>query len=208
MRRAAIVLALVAAVALAGCAGQVPRWVKKGSGAFPGEQGKAIYGVGIAPYDPNPMLQRDMGRVSARSEVARTEKAYVAELIKNFLQKHEDYFEPKGARSVQFYSQAGKQVTEATLYGSTEIDTWYDRNGAYMEKGTLYVLMVLPLDNRFFTQAQKEYEALLRRYQAELVKKDADEAFKQLDEELKKIREDPLRLTGSVYAEPEEGEEE
>ena len=66
MRRARIVLALIVAVALSGCAGQVPKWVQKGSGAFPGEQGKAIYGVGIAPYDPNSMLQRDVGRMNAR----------------------------------------------------------------------------------------------------------------------------------------------
>ena len=200
MRKVAVVSAVLAVIMLAGCAsGPGPEWVRKGSGAFPGDRGNAIYGVGLAAKDPNPRLQRDKARMGARAELARTGKVYVAELIKDFMQQHRDWFDQEYASSVEFYQQAGKAVTEATLYGSQEIDSWFDRDGDYMHAGTLYVLMILPLDNEFFDVAQKQYESLIRRHQAQLLKKEADAALKELDEELKKARQDPFGLTGPIY---------
>ena len=197
MRKAVLVFgaALIVGV-MAGCASS-PEWVRKGSGAFPGEQGKAVYGVGVAARDRNQRLQRDMARANARTELARSKEVYAAELIKDFMQKHADWFDLKAASSVEFYSQAGKQVTEATLYGSREVDTWID------DDGTLYLLMMMRLDDKFFDVAQKRYEDLIRRYKARLIKKEADQALKELDEELKKARRDPFGLTGEVFPEAE-----
>jgi len=197
MRKVMLGLAMLAVVALTGCS-SVPDWVVKGSGAFPGDRGKAIYGVGVASEDPNPQLQRNIARLDARAELARSEKVYVAELLKQFVQKHQDWFDMDYASSVEFYQQAAKQVTESTLYGSQVIDTWHDEDGDYMKPGTLYLLMFLPLDNEFFDAAQKRYESLIRQHQAKLLKKEANEALKELDEELKKLREDPFGLTGPL----------
>ncbi len=177
----------------------VPNWVTKGSGAFPGDRGKAIYGVGVASPDPNLGLQRNMARFNARIELARSEKAYVAELIKSFVQKHQDYFDEEYASSVQFYQQAGKQVTEATRYGGQEIDGWLDKGGDLGPKGTRYVLMMLPLNNEFFDVAQKQFESLIRRYEAQLLKKELDGVLKELDRELQHARQDPFALTGPVF---------
>lgn len=205
MRKTAMVLAVVLAVVMmVGCS-SVPEWVQKGSGAFPGDRGKACYGVGLAGPDLNPRLQRDQGRANARMELARSIKLYAAELIKDFMQKHKDWVDPKDAGSIEFYQEASKQVTEATLYGSQEINTWYDSGGKRGVKGTLYVLMVLPLDNQFFDAAQKKYDALMREYQARLFKNKTDQALKELDEELKKARQDPLGLTGPLTVPPGEG---
>lgn len=199
MRKFAATLAVLFGVSmLLGCS-SVPDWVTKGSGAFPGDRGKAIYGVGIASPDPNPGLQRNMARTGARAELARSKKAYVAELIKHFIQKHQDYFDEEYASSVDFYQQAAKQVTEATLYDSVEINTWFDKGGDMGPKGTLYVLVMQPLDNQFLDVAQKQYESLIRRYKAQLLKQEADAALKELDAELQKARVDPLGLTGPVY---------
>jgi len=202
MRKAALVLAIVVAAGMmAGCT-SVPEWVAKGSGAFPGDRGSAIYAVGIGAPDPNPSMRRNMARADARAELSRTSKAYVAELTKNFMQKHTDYYDMEGASSIQFFSQAGKQVTDATIRGSQEIDSWVDTGGKLGTKGTLYLLMILPLDNPFFDQAKQQYDALIRQYKAKVLKVEADQALKELDAELEKARQEPFGLTGPVMPPP------
>ena len=198
MRRVALALTLVFAVSLmVGCT-SVPEWVDKGSGAFPGDRGNAIYGVGVAASDPNPQLQRDMGRMNARTELARSTQAYVAELTKQFAQKHRDWFDEEHASSVEFFQQAAKQVTEATLRGSQEVNTWFDKGGDRGGKGSLYVLMMLPLDNKFFELAMEQYDAVIRRQQAALLKKEANELLGELNVELENARQAPFALTGPM----------
>lgn len=204
MRRATLALTAVLAISMIiGCSG-VPTWVKEGSGAFPGDRGNAVYGVGVAAPDPNPQLQRDMARMNARVEVARSTRVYAAELMKQFAQKHRDWFDQEKAGSVEFFQQAAKQVTEATLLGSQEISTWIDEGGKRSPQGTLYVLMVLPLDNTFFNGAQKQYENAVRRHQAQVLKKEADAVLQELNVELQNVRQDPFGLTGLTYPGPEE----
>ncbi len=199
MRKFATTLAVLFGVSmLVGCS-SVPDWVTKGSGAYAGDRGKAIYGVGIAPSDPNTSLQHNMAKFDARAELARSKRAYVAELIKSFVQKHQDYYDEEGASSVQFYQQAGKQVTDATLYDTQVIDTWFDKGGDLGAKGTLYVLVVHPVDSDLLNETQKQYESLIRRYKAEVIKRDADAALEELKVELENARQAPFALTGPVF---------
>ena len=202
MRKFAATLAVLYGVSmLVGCS-SVPDWVTKGSGAFPGDRGKAIYGVGIASSDPSTSTQHTMAEADARFKLARSKSAYIAELIKSFVQKHQDYYDEEGASSVQFFQQAGKQVAQATLYDTHVIDSWFDKGGDLGAKGTLYVLMMNPVDSDLFNETQKQYESLIRRYKAQVIKKDADAALNELKAELQNAREAPFGLTGPVFPGP------
>ena len=197
MRRTAMmVVTLVALGVFAGCAASVPEWVDKAAGAYPGDQGSVIYGVGVASADPNPQAERDMAKLNGREEIARVTKVYVAELTKHFVQTHKDSYNEESASSVQFYQQVAKQVTDATLYGSMQVNSWKDMNGQRGAKGGLYVLMMLPLNNKFFDEVQNKYKDALRQYQAQILKVQADQALKDLDAELAKVRQDPLGIEG------------
>jgi len=206
---AAVSLALVA---LAGCAsaGKVPEWVVKGSGAYPGDKGDAVYAVGIAAPDPDISAQTDKALNDGLSELARIMNVYVAELAKHFVRTHQGFFrhDETHASSVDFFQQAGKQVTGATLRNSSRIDSWVDINGlrGSYSRDAMYVLMMLPLDGEFYDIAQEQYKAVLRQHEAALLKVQTEEALKALDEELEKARKSPFWFapSGELMAPTEE----
>ena len=207
MRVAAIAATVLVLGMAVGC-GSVPEWVQKGSGAFDGQEGNAFYGVGLAAPSPNQQVQHDVAKMNGRVEIARTQQVYVAELLKLFVREHHDFFDDEYASSVQLYEQAARQVTEATIIGSEMVDSWRDRHGAHGRKGTLYVLMAVRADDKFFDAARRQYAAVMRQHQARLLKKEADAAFIELDKELEKARNNPFGILGPGTPEPEEGEEE
>jgi hypothetical protein len=176
----------------------------KESGAYSGEYGKAIYAVGVGNPGPDVRMQRTGARIDARAELARQQETYVAELLKMFAQQHRDWFDQEYAGSIEFFSQAAKQVTDATLSGSVPVEWWLDRKGKYGPKGTMYVLMMRRLDDEFFNAAQERAKRLMRQYQEKLIKIKADNAFKELEKELEKARQNPLDVF-NVPA-PESGE--
>ena len=199
MRKAA--MALAAAVVLmvfVGCAstGKAPEWVVKGNGAYSGQEGTAVYAVGIAGPDPNVQAQTDKAALNGRVKLARMMNAYVAELAKNFVRTHQDFFrrDETHASSVEFFEQVSKQVTEATLKGSHQVDSWVDLKGlrGSQSKDALYMLMILPLDSAFYDAAAEQYKAVLRQRAAALLKVQTDEALRELDRELEKARKSPL----------------
>ena len=203
MRRAAVVAALGIIVGtLVGCAGS-PEWVRKGHGAFEGKDPNSFYAVGVAAPSPNQQVQSDMAKANGRAELARSQQVYVADLIKQFVREHRDFFDEEYASSVQFYQQVGRQVTETTLIGSRMVDSWRDRYGKMGRKGTLYVLMAVRADDEFFDAVRGRYAALVREHQARLLKKEADAALEELDKELEKARRSPLGPLGGLA--PEEG---
>jgi len=162
-----------------------PDWVKRGNGAFPGDRGKAIYGVGIASKDPNKALQRQMARQRGRQELASTLNTYVAGMMKDFMQTAKDYNDPSADSSIEFVQNVSKSVTDASLFFSQEINSWKDTSD-----DTLYVLMMVPLDEVLEQSKQKAQEVakLAREKQADAFKGKTDEALKLLDAEIDKRR--------------------
>jgi len=160
-----------------------PSWVSRGSGEFPGDVGKALYAVGMAGYDPNPRLQDMVAKNTARTEMARQIETYVAAMMKDFMQSHKDFADPKSASSIQFVQAVSKSVTEATLVGSKQINAWREP-----QTKTQYVLMTMPLKSVYSGAGKKAIMKKARERQAEVFKAKADEALKALDGELEKRR--------------------
>jgi len=191
MRRAAVAFAGILAVSImAGCAG-VPGWVVEGSGLRSGED-NAIYGVGAAAPEADPEFQVSVAKMNARGALVRIERGYVQDLLGRFVEDREQCFDREYAASVRLYEEAGNKVIDATRLGMEEMATWLDVDGRHMERGQLYALIVLPLDDSFFDAVQWEFEGLIRGYGDKLLTGDLDAVLMQLDEELKRLRQDPF----------------
>lgn len=182
---------LLAISIMTGCRG-VPGWVVRGSDAFSGDQGNAIYAVGAAAQETDSELQGAIARMNARAALAGIEREYVATLLRQFVENHEEWFDREYAATVKLYQQACEQVIDATRLDTTEVTTWLDKGGSHTEKGTLYALIILPLDDDFFDAVQQTYEGLIRSHTDKLLKAEPDAVFEELDAELKRVREDPL----------------
>ncbi|MCX5859053.1 MAG: hypothetical protein NT056_04050 [Proteobacteria bacterium] len=176
--------AFTASLFLAGCAGgpAKPDWIIKGSGAFPGDQGGALYGVGIAAKSPNIAMQRQKADSRARQELGRVINTYVASFMKDFMEEHQDFVDKEGSGSDEFTSIVSKTVSEATLVGSQIIDHFNDSDG------TLYALGKLAVDDVLNQIKSKTQEALKEKKRAILEAK-TNEMLNTLDDELKKKRE-------------------
>ena len=115
---AATVLILGMAV---GC-GSVPEWVQKGSAAYDGQEGNAFYGVGLAAPSPNQQVQHDVAKMNGRVEIARTQQAYVAELLKPASALTPYVYRMPGLTPASGYSYALSPLTGSTAtstYGVT-----------------------------------------------------------------------------------------
>ncbi len=173
--------AFTATLFLAGCAGgpSKPDWIIKGSGAFPGDKGGVLYGVGIAAKSPNLAMQRQKADSRARQELGRVINTYVASFMKDFMEEHQDFVDKKGTGSDEFTSVVSKTVSEATLVGSQIIDHFSDSDG------TLYALGKLATDDVLAQIKSKTEEALKERKGAILEAKTND-MLNALDDQLKK----------------------
>lgn len=157
-----------------------PKWVSRGSGIFPGDKGRALYAVGMSTYEPNERLQRKLAGQDARVEIANQMQIYVAAMVKDFMQSHKDFADPKNSSSIAFTSAVSKSITEATLYGSTMLDSWRDP-----QTKNLYMLFTMPL-GKALEESKAAVMAKAREKAAETFKAKADEALKELDSELDK----------------------
>ncbi len=179
-----IVTGLSVLAFLAACGGGVkpPEWVTKGSGAFPGDQGAVLYGVGVASKSPNIALQRKIADNRARQELAAQISTYVATFMKDFMEQHKDYFNPDAAGSDELVQFVSKSVSEATLVGSQIVDRWTDPRD-----GTLYSLAVLRVDDVLNQIKEKTKQAIRAQHRAVVVEK-ANELVKELDKAVEQKR--------------------
>lgn len=175
-------LGIMGVAFIAACAGAPPKpdWVDKGSGAFPGDRGTALYGVGVASKSPNVAMTRTRSENRGRAELAKVIETYIASFVKDFMQEHKDYMDPEASGSQEFTSAVSKSVAEATLVGSQIVDHWTDN------EGNLYSLATLPLDNKFLEAFAGKAKESLRERKAQILENKANEMLKQLDEELAK----------------------
>lgn len=178
-------LAITSLIFVLSCGGApvkpgAPDWVNKGSGAFPGDQGVVMYGVGVTGKSPNIKMMRTKSHNDARVQMAAAMETYVASFIKDFMQEHMDYMDPKSSGSQEFTSAVSKSVTEATLVGAEIVDHYNDPDG------NMYSLCRMPLDSSFLKNFSNRAAEAIRERKAAVLEGKANQMLEDLDKELEK----------------------
>ena len=177
------------------CGGKkAPEWVTKGAAAFPQDEGKKLYGVGVASASPNVAMTRERCTTRSRAEIAKIVNTYVASLVKDFMEEHKDYFNPDAAGSNEFTQSVAKSVADATLVGSQIID-WYPEGPEYDEGENVFCLAVLNVDTVLSSYAEKAKQAIREQHRA-VMKERAEEALNALDQQLEKKRQTEKQMMG------------
>lgn len=153
-----------------------PDWVMKGGVAFAGDDGKALYGVGVSGKSINPAMKRERADHRSKVELSRGIKTYVAAFTKDYMREHPDYFDPKAAGSEEYTEKVSKEVSEATLEGVQIVDRWEGPDGSF------YALARLPKADMDAKFAEK-----MRAVKGALLKEKTEQALRDLDSELKKV---------------------
>jgi len=156
-----------------------PDWISKGAGAFPGDRGKFLYAVGSSAKDFNWSMTITRAKDRGRQELARVVETEVASMIKDFMEAHKDYADPKSASSIEFTQIVSKSVSAATLNGAALQDSWTNT-----ADGTYYALMRMAVEDVVET-AKKAAQAEGQK-KAVFVKEAADKAFTELQAEIEK----------------------
>jgi len=152
--------------------GKQPEWVSKAGSAFPGDEGKYIYGVGLGESQKKAM-RWEKAESRARAAIARAMKTYVAGMVKDYMS---DAVDTSQTSAEEYTTMVSKQVYEETLRGCEIVDTWVDADG------TMYKLARMPKDTidelaKAAANAQKRFLLESRR----------ENALQELDAELKKV---------------------
>ncbi|MCA9666242.1 MAG: hypothetical protein KC503_11665 [Myxococcales bacterium] len=154
-----------------------PRWVRRGSGAYDGANGKAFYGVGIVTGIQNISLARQTSDNRARGSVASMFHAYIAKMMKDY-QRSTTAGNFQASAEEQDVVAAQKTITEVTLRGVEIRDHWRDP-----QSGALYALAILDMNG--IMKSLNDANRLNRRI-ATYVRANARRAFNDLDKELAK----------------------
>lgn len=153
-----------------------PKWVRKGSGAYEGDHGKAFYGVGLVTGIRNLALLRQTADNRARGEVAKLFDVYVTAMMKDY-QRSSMAGEGQASAEEQDVVAVQQTLTETALRGVELRDRWRDP-----VTGAEYALAVLPLDGiKQSVEAARQLDAQVRDH----VRRNAARAFDQLDTALR-----------------------
>lgn len=197
-RRLNIVIGLVAAVTLAlaaGCGGSsqntkkeerlgsdfqqrmadAPEWVRRGCGAYTGEQSARVCGTGSMSGTRNLSMCRSQARSRGRTDIARQLNLVVKSMIEDFQETTTggEYFD-KQADDQQHVQDVTKQITNVSLPGTREADSWVSSGG------DCFSLVVL--DVASFGEALKATQQLDRQVR-DYVVQNANKAFSELKDE-------------------------
>jgi len=154
-----------------------PKWVRRGSGAYEGDHGKAFYGVGIARGIQNISLLRQTSDNRARGEIAKMLDVYIAAMMKDY-QRSTTAGDFESSSEEQDVVSAQKTITEVVLRGVQIRDHWRDP-----ATDAEYALAVLELERMLETIEQaKQLNMHIRDY----VRANARRSFRDLDAELAK----------------------
>ncbi len=170
--------------------GTGPAWIDQPNQYDDGET-KALYAVGIGNYNPNVRAQRNSASASARAELAKSLRLQVQGLVQDYMNTNRDFYDLDGASSVEYYEEISNQVTNETLVGSYQIDSWKD--GA---DKTLYVLYRLDLDSVFASyrdNMEKSFEREVQRKRIKVQKDDFDAKLKEQIEATEQMKLEQIR---------------
>ena len=159
-----------------------PTWVRQSCKSYWGDAGKGrICAVGSMGGSGNIGLLRSGATGRARTEIARSLQTKVTALLKDY-QRTVTGGENFGtaAADEQLVQDTSKQLTDTTLSGTEQVDSWVGP-----KSGTMYVLV--QLNTEAFSDAigkMKNLDAKTREY----VVKNSQKAFDDLQSELDKAR--------------------
>lgn len=152
-----------------------PKWVIMGSAAFPGDAGRAFYGVGSAPKMRDRSMQRTRAQMRATDDLAGQMETYISSLKKDYSASISD----GDAESIEdTFEVVRKQVTAQTLSGVQLSEVWIDK-----ANGEMFVLVKLDLVN--FTNSiekAKELNSKVKDY----IKQNAEKMHDELRAEEEK----------------------
>jgi hypothetical protein len=191
-------LYLIFVVILVVSCAHAPKWITKGSGAFPKENKIYFYGVGVSVLSRNPAMEREKAEHRARVEIARIIKTYVTGLTKDFMEEYPDFFETEAWGSEEYTSRVSKEVVDATLHGCEIIDHYLDK-----KTNSFYALARMPKDT-----VDSSIKERMRMMKGLLLKAKVNEALKELDRELKKMDNREDAKWKRYFPAPTTGEEE
>ncbi|MBT3317408.1 LPP20 family lipoprotein [bacterium] len=148
-----------------------PDWVINGRG----DNDKMIYGVGSAGGSKNVALMRSTALGRGRTEIAHQLDLKVKSMLKDYQSTTTggEYF-GEAANDEQHIEDVSKQVTDLSLSGTRQEETWISKTG------TLYVLV--SLDIEAFKDIVNGMTHLSEQVRKAVVER-ADKAFAELDAE-------------------------
>ena len=150
-----------------------PEWVRRGCTAYSGESGGKVCGVGSMSGTRNLSLCRSQARSRGRTEIARSLNLKVVSMVKDFQETTTggEYFDQQ-ADDQQHVQDVTKQITNISLPGTIEADSWVSSGG------DCHSLVIL--DVAAFGKAIEESQQLDARVR-EYVVKNAEAAFRELE---------------------------
>jgi len=185
---AALILSIIL---LAGCASPVagpdgPEWIRKAGGVYKAEDGQsAMFAVGSYKVGPNFDFTMKTARASGRDEMARQISVHVQNMYTSFEREAMDFYDEATASSIVNKEDVSRQIAQATLTGSRQIDAWEDK-----DKGRYFVLMRMDLDKSFYEEVKKKGNAAYRegfaKYSGELKEGALDKMDANIDKQIDK----------------------
>ena len=153
-----------------------PAWVLQGCEGYPNARG-AICGVGSVQGTRNLQLARSTAQARGRTEVARILNVHVQAMLEDY-QATVTGGDQLGiaADDEQLVTDVSRHVTDISLAGVRQVDTWVSRDGS-----TLFVLMML--DAEAVHTAISSMESLSPQIRAQ-VEAASRRAFDRLDAQL------------------------
>ncbi|MEE8164388.1 MAG: hypothetical protein V3T64_02360 [Myxococcota bacterium] len=178
--------ALAAVVATAGCGAKevtpdeqlpndfagAPEWVLQGCGAYWGDDGARVCGVGDARIGSSMSIARTKAGARARAEISRTLESKVKNMIKDY---QEQITDGESEMTAEQFSTTTVTLSKATLNGTAQKATWVSNNGQ--------IYMLFALDVESFNNSISEMDAMSNRLRS-FIESRARKSFQELDEEM------------------------
>jgi hypothetical protein len=157
-----------------------PDWVRQSCQAYFGEEGTVVCGVGSAGGSRNISALRSAAMGRGRTEIARSLQVKVSAMLRDYQSTATGgEFFGEVANDEQFIEDVAKQVTDISLSGTAQKDTWISPTG------TVFVLMVLELEK--FNDAIERMGQLDERVRSAIEAR-ARRSFGELDAEVEKLQ--------------------
>ncbi len=178
--------ALAAVVATAGCGAKevtpdeqlpndfagAPEWVLQGCGAYWGDDGARVCGVGDARIGSSMSIARTKAGARARAEISRTLESKVKNMIKDY---QEQITDGESEMTAEQFSTTTVTLSKATLNGTAQKATWVSNNGQ--------IYMLFALDVESFNNSIREMDAMSNKLRS-FIESRARKSFQELDEEM------------------------
>ena len=205
LKIAQLIIVIGAAFILAGCAGPQASgkvraiqeldlkkdkavWVKRGSGAFSGDRGKILHGVGSASGFRNPSMLRTTAETKARVELATVLEIYVQGLVEVYVSETVGGSNLDRSSTEQHAMDVMSTVTDKILIGSQIVDHWDhpDRNESFALASLDLAAVERYLQTmEDFGMASKELNERVK----ERIIENAEKAHERLEQKIREKRE-------------------